>query len=447
MKKSYLLFTALLISVGLQTISAQTYTITTVAGTGDDAYNGDGFPAIYAKLNSPRGVALDAAGNLYISESYSDRIRKVDAADIISTVVGFGTEGYNGDSIYAPSAMLADPQGISFDKHGNMYIADRYNNRIRKVDTAGKIYTIAGIGSFGYNGDNVAATQAELDWPNDVKVDHLGNVYIADTENHRIRKIDPAGIITTFAGGGTDADIGYEGPATDAILNRPWGIAIDNSGNIYFTERYNHTIRKINTVGVIKTIAGTGTQGYSGDNGLATAAELFEPKGIALDAWGNIYFADIGNHVIRKIDNLGIITTIAGNAVLGSGYNGDNIPATSAKLYEPHFLVVDELGNIYFADTENHRVRKLTPSNLSTASYTKTSFKIYPNPVNHELTIESDGNIETIEIYDAVGRLMQDIQPISGVVKIDISSYTNGTYFITMKTKSGEVFREKVIKQ
>lgn len=444
MKKLNLLLTSFII-LGVHSLFAQTYTISTVAGTGTRGYNGDNLPATSADLNRPVGIALDSIGNLIIADTQNNRIRKVDDMGNISTIAGNGTGGYNGDNIFAITAQLNEPIGITFDKLGNLYIVDKDENRIRKVDHAGIITTIAGTGTFGYSGDNGAATIAELDGPYDVKINNSGNVLIADRLNSRIRKIDNGGIITTIVGNGVHGYSGDGGPAIAAEIGSPRGIAVDNLGNIYMVDWFNSTIRKINSAGTITTIAGDETDGYAGDGGLATAATLDGPSGIAVDAWGNIYFSDKNNHVIRKIDNSGIITTIAGIGT--SGFSGDNGPAISAELYRPGKLTIDPLGNIYFADERNNRVRKLTPSNLGTTPQHKASFKVYPNPVNHELTLESDGNIETIEIYDAVGRLMQNTQPLSGVVKIDLSSYTNGTYFITMKTKSGEVFREKIIKQ
>ena len=365
MKKQSLLIAALLILINLL---GHAQIITTVAGTGTEGYNGDNITATSAQLFGPISVALDDLGNIYIADIFNNRIRKVDAiSGIITTIAGTGTMGYNGDNIAATSAQLFYPGGVAFDASSNLYISDYYNERIRKVDAiTGIITTIAGTGTAGYNGDNIAATSAQLDGPCKVAFDVSGNIYISDYYNERIRKVDAiTGIITTIAGTGTAGYNGDNIAATSAQLNGPWGVAIDASGNVYFGDTYNERVRKINvSTGIITTIAGTGTEGYNGDNILATSAQLNNPQGITLDTSGNIYIGDLHNYRIRKIDaNNGIITTIAGTGT--SGYNGDNIAATSAQLSDPFGVAIDSLGNIYITDRGNNRIRKIIPFKIT----------------------------------------------------------------------------------
>ena len=333
--------------------------ITRFAGSLDSSgipisgYSGDGAAATSAQLQFPSGIAVDS-GNLYIADQNNQRIRKVDSSGIITTIAGTGVEGYSGDGLAATSAQLAYPSAMALDS-GNLYIADTYNSRIRKVDSSGIITTIAGTGVYGYSGDGLAATTAELSDPVDITLDS-GNLYIADRANHRIRKVDSSGIITTIAGTGEYEYSGDGGLATSAKLYYPNSLAVD-SGNIYISDNINNRIRKIDSSGIITTIAGNGFSGYSGDGFAATTAELSQPLGIAVNS-GNLYIADYDNGVIRKIDSSGIITTVAGTGVYG--YSGDGGLATNAKLFWPYDIAVDSSGNLYIADSLNHLIRKVT---------------------------------------------------------------------------------------
>ena len=344
-------------------------TISTFAGTGTAGYNGDGIAAITAELYNPIGVAMDGAGNLYISD-YNQRIRKVTPGGTISTVAGTGTAGYGGDNGPATSAQLSYPFGIAVDGAGNLYIADRLNNRVRKVTPGGTISTVAGTGTAGYGGDKGLATSAELDYPTGVAVDGTGNLYIADSANQRIRMVTPGGgIITTVAGTGVPGYSGDTGPATSANLDSPFGVAVDGAGNLYIADYDNNRIRKV-TGGIITTVAGTGVAGYGGDKGPATSAELYNPYGVAVDGVGNFYIADNYNNRIRQVVD-GVITTVAGAAA--QGYGGDNGPATSAELYTPFSVAVDSSGNLYIADTENQRIRKVEVSKPPSLSFGTTN--------------------------------------------------------------------------
>ena len=246
------------------------------------------------------------------------------------------------------------PNGVSADVNGNVYIADFGNQRIRKINPAGIVSTFAGTGTAGYNGDGNAATSAQLYYPTGVSADMNGNVYIADRDNNRIRMVNFAGIIATFAGIGTAGSSGDDGLAISAQLNHPYGVAADISGNVYIVDLFNSRIRKVNSAGIITAFAGTGVAGYNGDGVLATLAQLNNPWGVSADINGNVYIADTGNSMIRKVNSAGIITTLAGTGI--AGYNGDG-DATSAQLNNPYGVSADMNGNVYIADPFNERIR------------------------------------------------------------------------------------------
>ena len=334
--------------------------ITTVAGGGTQGYGGDGGAAVAAQLNQPRDVALDGAGNLYFADWGSNRIRKVDAAGVITTVAGDGTQGYGGDGGAAVAAQLNQPRDVALDGAGNLYFADRGNHRIRKVDAAGMISTAAGG---GLGGDGGPAVAAQLNRPTDVALDGAGNLYIADAGNRRIRKVDAAGGISTVAGDGTQGFGGDGGPAVEAFLSftsavaLDAAVALDGAGNLYIADAGNQRIRKVDAAGVITTVAGDGTPGFGGDGGPAVAARLNGPRGVALDAAGNLYIADLGNQRIRKVDAAGGISTVAGDGT--PGFGGDGGPAVAAQLSFPRDVALDAAGNLYIADLGNQRIRKV----------------------------------------------------------------------------------------
>ncbi len=301
---------------------------------------------------------MDASGNLYIAEQANNRIRKISASGIISTVAGNGSFGFSGDDGVATSASLYYPTHVAVDASGNLYIADQGNNRIRKVSPSGIISTVAGNGSAGFSGDGGLATAASLYRPQGVAVDALGNLYIADISNQRIRKVNTSGIISTVAGIGSFGFSGDGGSATAASLHNPSGVAVDASGNLYIADYSNYRIRKVNTSGIISTVAGNSSYGFSGDGGSATAARLNNPIGVAVDASGNLYIADENNNRIRKVSPSGIISTVAGNGI--SGFSGDGGAATAASLNYPRGVVVDGSGNLYIADKDNYRIRKVS---------------------------------------------------------------------------------------
>jgi uncharacterized protein (TIGR03437 family) len=336
--------------------------LTVVAGNGGAGFSGDGGPATTASLNYPSGVAVDSAGNLYIADSYNNRIRKV-SGGTITTVAGNGSAAFSGDGGPATSASLDGPWGVAVDPAGNLYIADIYNERIRRV-SGGTITTVAGNGSSGFAGDGGPATSASLLLDDSgVALDSTGNLYIADSGNYRVRRVTN-GTITTIAGNGTAGLSGNGGPATAASLNAPEGVAVDSAGNLYIADVWNGQIRMVSG-GTITTVAGTGASGFSGEGGPATTASLYYPFGVAVDSSGNLYIADTLNGRIRKVSG-GTITTVAGNG--NPGFSGDGGPATSALLDNPNGVSADSAGNLYIADTFNNRIRKVSGETIATVA-------------------------------------------------------------------------------
>lgn len=337
--------------------------ITTVAGTGSPGFSGDGGPATQAQIYGPYELAVDGTGNLYIADRGNERVRKVDANGTITTVVGTGIRGLSPDGTLAAQAQLYAPSDVAFDSSGNLYIVGYENHRVLKVDTNGIITTVAGSGGMGdsagsYGGDGGPATQARLYDPVSVAFDSSGNLYISDYGNRRVRKVDANGIITTVAGTGSTIFNGDNILAIQAGLGGPYGVAVDSADNLYIADYLHNRIRKVDTNGIITTVAGTGSPGFGGEGGPATQAQLNTPFRIVLDSMGSLYIVDTGNHRIRKIDVSGIITTVVGTG--SPGFSGDGGPATQAQLHGPVGLTLDSTGNLYIAEDGNHRVRKVT---------------------------------------------------------------------------------------
>jgi myo-inositol-hexaphosphate 3-phosphohydrolase len=335
--------------------------ITTVAGTGGvSGFSGDGGPATSARMRGPRTMEADSAGNLYITDTENHRVRKVSPSGIITTLAGTGTAGYSGDGGPATAARLRDPHGVAVDGAGNVYIADSPNQRIRKVSPSGIITTVAGTGTSGFNGDGIQATAARLNYPKGVEVGPDGALYIGDANNHRVRRVDlSTGVITTVAGSGTRGSTGDGGPATAARLNTPRNVAFAGNGDLYIADDQNYKVRRVDAVTkTISTVAGTGVRGYSGDGGAATAARLNLVRDVAVDGAGNLYIADELNHRIRWVDTSGIIRTFAGTGV--RGFSGDGGPATSARIRAPRGVAVDPSGRVLIGDTGNHVIRRVS---------------------------------------------------------------------------------------
>ena len=355
---------------------AQQGAITTVAGGGTQV-PGDFGPAINAALSGPNGVAADSAGNIYIVQS--DRISKVSTAGIITTLAGGGPIGTLGDFGLATAVEINNPSSVAVDSAGNVYIGDPFHQRVRKVNTAGVITTVAGMGNQGYSGDGGLAIGAALNDPASLAVDSAGNLYIADSGNFRVRKVDTRGIITTVAGNGSLNEFGDLGLAIGAGINYPAAVTVDGAGNLYIISKLGDRVRKVNKAGIITTVAGIGTNGFSGDGGLAINARLNVATGLAADSAGNIYIADSSNFRIRRVDTGGIITTVAGNGI--SGFSGDFGPATSAEMVDPLGVAADSAGNFYISDSNTHRVRKVTVGVYVSAAVNGASFQagIVPN--------------------------------------------------------------------
>jgi uncharacterized protein (TIGR03437 family) len=360
--------------------------IATVAGNGNFDFSGDGGPATGAVLNQPEGVATDASGNLFIADTQNERIRKVSSGGIITTVAGSASYGFSGDGGPATAASLYEPEGIAVDASGNFFIADYANNRVRKVSTSGVITTVAGNGANGFSGDGGPATSASLNSPSGVAVDASGNLFIADLYNNRIRKVSTSGIITTAAGNGTAGYSGDGGPATSAELDDPQGIAIDASGNLFIADHYNDRIRKVSTSGIISTVAGNGNYGFSGDGGPATSAELQGPGSVAVSASGNVFFGDLYDYRVRRVSPNGAITTVAGNGNYGS--SGDGGPSASAALTYPVGVAVDASGNLFIADSVNNRIRKVSPS-IAVSQANLTFSVIAGGSVRQQLSLDT----------------------------------------------------------
>jgi sugar lactone lactonase YvrE len=339
--------------------------ITTIAGTGNAAYSGDGGQATGASLDFPFSVAVDSSGNIYIADSDDNAIREV-SGSVITTVAGNGISGYNGDHGPATAAELSFPFGVAVSTSGNLFIADNANNVVREV-SGGTIATVVGSGYANTNGDGSPATKAALYDPSGVAVDASGDLFIADGVNNRVREVNPVtGVITTVAGNGIYGYSGDSGQAIAAELGDPTAAAVDASGDLFIADSGNNVIRKVVlSTGVITTVAGNGSYGYSGDHGQAAAAELANPSGIAVDASGNLYIADTDNNVIREVSG-GIITTVAGNG--SAGYSGDNGQATSAELFSPFGVAVDASGKLFIADTGDSAIRKVSGGVITTVA-------------------------------------------------------------------------------
>ena len=347
--------------------------IYTIAGNGTASYSGDGKLAIAATLNSPRSIAMDWMGNIYISDENNNVVRKVTTQGVIYTIAGNGTIYSSGDGGFATDAGIFHPSSVACDGLGNVYIADTYYHRVRKIDTDGYITTIAGTGFPGYNGDGGQARDATLYSPIGLSVDNNNNIYIADNGNNRIRKVGTDGIISTVAGNGEASFSGDGGLATSASMNQPVFVCTDKNNTLYFIDYANNRIRKVDQSGTITTIAGTGSAGFSGDGGLAINATINSPWGLAVDANNNVFIADRLNNRIRKIDGNGIIQTVTGTGI--NNYNGDSINPLTANIYAPSSIIFDGKGDLYIADQGNYRVREViyTPTITSFSPTTSTT--------------------------------------------------------------------------
>jgi len=328
----------------------RSWVVSTLAGTGiagyqDSTVGGGGQP----QFNGPEGVAVDPAGNVYVADQNNHRIRKITPEGVVSTLAG-STEGFVDGA--GTSARFNNPAGVAVDSSGNVYVADYGNHLIRKITPQGFVSTLAGT-AHKPGRTRGESTSAQFNNPHGVATDSRGNVYVADYRNHMIRKITPEGFVSNFAGTGTAGHV--DGPGTRAQFNKPRGVATDSRGNVYVSDEHNHRVRKITPEGVVDTLAGIDTAG-SLDHNTGLSAQLYYPNGVATDSWGNVYVAEHRQHRIRKIWSMGAVSTFAGTGTAG---NENHISATSAQFNHPTGVATDSRGNIYVADHDNHRIRKI----------------------------------------------------------------------------------------
>jgi sugar lactone lactonase YvrE len=352
--------------------TSSTLKIQSYAGTGAAGYSGDNGNAASAQFHLPIFVDFDSSQNLFIADWANNAIRRIDPSGKITTVAGTGVSGYSGDGGPAAEAEMSTPNTVIVDKYGSIYISDWGNNVVRKVNPKGIISTYAGNGLQGYSGDGGSALSAELDGPTGIAIDNSGNLYISDSNSNVIRKVNSSGNISTFAGtGGVGRYSGDGGPALSAKFNSPSSLAFDLSGNLLVSDYNNGVIRKIDATGTVTTIVGNGTPGFLGDGGPATSSELNSPGEVTVDFLGNLFVADTGNNRIRKINTSGIISTIAGNG--NQGFSGNNGPATAAQLNNPTGVVSDSSGNLYLADELNNCIRKIVLNTAGQQDQTSTT--------------------------------------------------------------------------
>lgn len=361
----FALFMTLLGFANVQALTAPAYEISTLGGSGDSGFSGDGGLGRAAELALPNGVAADTQGNIYIADKYNHRIRKITPDGTISTFAGSGAAGYSGDGGQATAAKLNMPLDVAVDSQNRVYVVDHGNHAIRRIDSNGVIRTIAGQGKEGSVNDGKAASTAYLRRPSGLGIDAQDTVYIADSGNHRIRKITPDGIIHRIVGASRNGGFsGDGGAALAANLKNPLDVAVDSQGTIYIADTDNHRIRKIDSAGIISSLAGGASFGYTADGSAAKYALLYKPSSVALDAQNRLFIADSYNHRIRMIDTQGLIHTVAGSGLseIGNGgFFGDGVLAGRARLFNPQGLGVDAQGQVFIADSNNQRVRKLTP--------------------------------------------------------------------------------------
>lgn len=431
--------------------------ITTIVGNGVPTSTGDGNPAIIATTQNPGGGAFDKQGNYYYAEGVGNKIRRIDVSGIITTVAGTGAGGFLGDGGQATAAQLSQPQGVKLDTAGNILIADAGNHRIRKVDKiTGIISTIAGNGTGASNGDGTLATMASIWNPQDIAIDKKGNIYVAEWFSYKVRKIDVSGIITTFAGTGISGHSGDGMQATVAQVAYPCGLAIDDTGNLYIADPGSLVarVRKVDTFGIITSFAGDGGDSYSGD-GNATSVSIV-PLKITLDKFHNMYVADRYNHRVYKIGaTTNLLQCIAGNGVAGD--SGDEGAATGASIFAPTGVALDNCGNLYIPTAGNvsvpgsgNRIRKVTfnptcnPAGVKEALTPTHSISLYPNPANTELTITATGKISSVVIVNAVGQVVCELKcNVVEKVEIDIRHLPSGVYYVkTNGMYSGKFLKE-----
>lgn len=407
--------------------------ITTIAGNGITQYIGDGWPATNYSLAYPVGICADNNGNIYEADYAVARIRRW-KNDTLWTYAGDGTMGYSGDGGQATNAQIKEPTGVAVDATGNLYITEEYNNVVRRIDAAtGIITTVCGNTGGGYAGDGGPATNANMEQPQGLCLDKNSNIYIADRGNQRIRKVDAAtGIITTFAGNGSTGYTGDGGAATNAQLSMPTSICADTSGNIYIADNGNNVVRKIDaTTGIITTFAGTGLADFGGDEGPASAAKLVQPNYVFMSKRNNLYISDYGNNRIRVVTADGIIHTIAGSG--GYGYAGDGGPALSATFLGPTGVCADDQEYVYISDAGNSAIRRVTPVYNGVNEPLKQNFlNVYPNPGDGIFHIETglQNKEMTLQICNALGMVVYHVASFVNHQLLDLTAFPSGIYYL-----------------
>lgn len=439
----------LLLSVVTLPVSFSQGIITTIAGNGITQYIGDGWPATSYSLAQPTGLCMDKSGDIYETDYAESRIRRLDTHDTLYTYAGIGVPGYTGDGGPASTATFANPTGVAMDTAGNLYITEEYNHIVRKITRAtGIVSTICGTGVAGYAGDGGSAMTAMLNQPAGLCLDKAGNIYIADKNNNRIRKIDAlTGTITSFAGIGSAGYSGDGGPANTTKLAYPMSVCADTANNIYIADNANHRIRRVDAAtGTITTVTGMGGQAYTGDEGQAIYARISEPNCVHMSKRGNLYISDYGNNVIRVITPDGIIHTVAGSGLFG--YSGDGGPALSATFQRPTAICTDNQENLYIADGENSAIRKVTPvyTGITISPSLKTA-SIYPNPANTRLCIAglSPTARTNVKIINALGVTIIEKTDFFGQ-PIELTAIAPGLYILSIQSEN-EIRIEKLIIQ
>jgi len=414
--------------------STANITVSTLAGSGTAGF-ADG-TGTAAQFNSPYGVAVDATGNVYVADRINHSIRKITASGLVTILAGSGIAGFADGT--GTAAQFNKPSDVAIDTAGNVYVADTYNQRIRKITASGAVTTLAGSGIAGFT--DGTGTVALFNYPAGVAVDATGNVYVADESNNLIRKITASGDVMTLAGSGIGGFL--NGIGTSSKFYHPKGIAVDGAGNVYVGDFTNNRIRKITPAGVVTSLAGYSATGFA--DGTGTAALFWGPAGVAVDTAGNVYVADVINNSIRKITASGIVTTLAGTTGTAGFADGTS---TAAQFNYPFDVAVDGAGNVYVADSNNNRIRKITGNTtLSIEDNIIKGFELYPNPVKNVFNITTQEQIKEVDVYNLLGQLLKQQEVNNDEITVNVKELSAGIYFVKIKTdktlKSVKIFKE-----